>query len=86
VLAPGRLLAEICARLPGQPVELAEDGAALALACGRTRYRLHLLPIDTYPALPELADPAGHADPARSCRPGRVHRRGAASGYRRLPR
>jgi DNA polymerase III subunit beta len=64
VLAPGRLLAEICARLPGQPAELAEDRAALALSCGSTRYRVHLLPIDTYPALPELADPAGHADPA----------------------
>ena len=64
VLAPGRLLAEITARLPRQPATVAEDGPALALACGSTRYRLHLLPIDTYPALPELAAPAGHADPA----------------------
>jgi DNA polymerase III subunit beta len=63
VLAPGRLLAEITARLPRQPAELAEDGPALALACGSTRYRLHMLPLDTYPALPELAAPAGHADP-----------------------
>ena len=37
VLAPGRLLADICARLPRQPAELAEDGPALALACGSTR-------------------------------------------------
>jgi DNA polymerase III subunit beta len=64
VLAPGRLLAEICARLPRQPAELAEDGPVLALTCGSTRYRLHLLPIDAYPELPELPDPAGHADPA----------------------
>jgi DNA polymerase-3 subunit beta len=64
VLAPGRLLADICARLPRQPVSLAEDGPALALACGSTRYRLHLLPLDTYPALPELPAPAGHADAA----------------------
>jgi DNA polymerase-3 subunit beta len=63
VLAPGRLLAEICTRLPRQPATLTEDGPALALTCGSTRYRLHLLPIDTYPALPELPDPAGHADP-----------------------
>ena len=63
VLAPGRLLAEICARLPRQPADLADDGTALTLACGSTRYRLHLLPLDTYPALPELAAPAGHADP-----------------------
>src|SRR5216683_1221004 len=38
VLAPGRLLAEITARLPRQPVSLAEDGPVLALACGSTRY------------------------------------------------
>jgi DNA polymerase III subunit beta len=63
VLAPGRLLAEITARLPRQPVTLAEDGPALALNCGSTRYRLHLLPLDTYPALPELTAAAGHADP-----------------------
>ena len=45
----------------GQP---AQDGPALALACGSTRHRLHLLPVDTYPALPELPAPAGHADAA----------------------
>src|SRR6266566_1032276 len=61
VLTPGRLLAEIAALLPRQPAELAGDGAALALACGSTRYRLHLLPLDGYPALPELPAPAGHA-------------------------
>lgn len=63
VLVPGRLLAEICARLPRQPADLADDRTALTLACGSTRYRLHLLPPDTYPKLPELAAPAGHADP-----------------------
>jgi DNA polymerase-3 subunit beta len=61
VLAPGRLLAEITVRLPRQPASLAEDGPALALACGSTRYRLHLLPLDTYPELPGLPAPAGHA-------------------------
>ena len=64
VLAPGRLLAEITARLRRQPASLADDGPALALACGSTRYRLHLLPPDHYPALPELPAPAGYADAA----------------------
>jgi DNA polymerase III subunit beta len=63
VLAAGRLLAEICARLPRQPAGLTDDGTALTLTCGSTRYRLHLLPMDTYPTLPELAAPAGRADP-----------------------
>jgi DNA polymerase III subunit beta len=64
VLASGRLLAAIAAVLPRQPAELADDGTALTLACGSTRYRLHLLPLDGYPVLPELPGPAGHADPA----------------------
>jgi DNA polymerase-3 subunit beta len=64
VLAPGRLLAEITTRLPRQPADLADDGTALALTCGSTRYRLHLLPLDGYPALPELSGPAGHAEAA----------------------
>ena len=64
VLAPGRLLAGIAAQLPRQPVELASDGAALTLTAGRTRYTLRLLPADDYPALPELAAPAGQADAA----------------------
>src|SRR5690242_11768419 len=40
VLAPGRLLAEICTRLPRQPADLADDETALTLTCGNTRYRL----------------------------------------------
>ena len=64
VLAPGRLLAAIAAQLPRQPVELSSDGAALTLTAGRTRYILRLLPADDYPALPELAAPAGQADAA----------------------
>jgi DNA polymerase III subunit beta len=63
VLAPGRLLADITARLPRQPAELAAgDDGTLTLAAGSTRYTLRLLPVDEYPALPELADPAGQVD------------------------
>jgi DNA polymerase III subunit beta len=64
VLTPGRLLTGIAAQLPRQPVELASDGAALTVTAGRTRYTLRLLPADDYPALPELAAPAGQADAA----------------------
>jgi DNA polymerase-3 subunit beta len=62
VLALGRLLAEITARLPRQSAELATDEHALTVACGSTRYRLHLLPLAEYPALPELPPAAGYAN------------------------
>jgi DNA polymerase III subunit beta len=80
VLVPGRLLVEITTRLPRQPAELADDGPALALACGGTLYRLYLLPLDTYPALPELTAAAGHADP------GEFAAAVCSGGDRRLPR
>ena len=80
VLAPGRLLAEICARLPGQPAELAEDGASPGPVL-----RQHPLP--AAPAADRHLPGAARAGrPGRARRPGRVHRRGAASGHRRLPR
>lgn len=63
VVVPGRLLADITARLPRQPAELSADDRALTLACGSLRYRLRLLPAGQYPALPQLPGPAGHADP-----------------------
>ena len=62
ILVPGRLLAHICAQLPGQPTELATSDNGLAMACGSTRYNLRLLPADEYPALPEPADPAGQVE------------------------
>jgi DNA polymerase-3 subunit beta len=63
VLAPGRLLADIAAQLPRQSAELDDGEAGLTLTCGSTRYTLHLLPLEDYPALPELPPPAGQADP-----------------------
>jgi hypothetical protein len=64
VLAPGRLLAEITARLPRQPADLAHDGTALTLACGST-------PVPAAPAA------AGHLPAAaRAGRPGRARGRG----------
>ncbi len=62
VLVPGRLLAEITARLPRQPAGLAAGEHALTVTCGSTRYRLHLLPLADYPALPELPAAAGYAN------------------------
>ena len=52
VLVSGRLLSEITRLLPAQPVELASDGTRLVLTCGRARFSLPMMPVETYPDLP----------------------------------
>ena len=59
VLVPGRLLADITRSLPGQPVDLATDGARVQLTCGSARFTLPTLPLDEYPTLPSMPQVAG---------------------------
>jgi DNA polymerase-3 subunit beta len=59
VLVPGRLLADITRSLPGQPVELATDGARVQLTCGSARFALPTLPLEEYPTLPSMPSVAG---------------------------
>lgn len=59
VLVSGRLLADICRALPNRPVELATDGVRVSLVCGSSRFTLHTLPVEEYPALPEMPTTAG---------------------------
>jgi len=59
VLVPGRLLADITRSLPGQPVDLATDGARVQLTCGTARFTLPTLPLDEYPSLPSMPEVAG---------------------------
>ncbi|MGW4805841.1 DNA polymerase III subunit beta [Kitasatospora sp. NPDC004272] len=55
ILVPGRLLADICGRLPrGADVDLEADGSRLTLTCRYSRFDLPLLPVDEYPSLPGL--------------------------------
>ncbi|MCU7827315.1 DNA polymerase III subunit beta [Kitasatospora sp. DSM 101779] len=55
ILVPGRLLADICARLPkGADVDLEANDTRLTLTCRRSRFELPLLPVDEYPQLPGL--------------------------------
>ena len=56
----------IAARLPRQPVELADDGPALTLTCGSTRYRLHLLPPMTTRRCPSWPPRPGRPTPPSS--------------------
>jgi DNA polymerase-3 subunit beta len=62
VLVPGRLLAEITRSLPASAVTFAADGDVVDLTCGSAEFTLVQLPVDEYPALPELPPLAGTID------------------------
>jgi DNA polymerase III subunit beta len=64
VLVSGRLLADIARALPRQPVDVALDGAKLALTCGTSRFSLQTMPVEDYPALPEMPAVIGTVDSA----------------------
>jgi len=50
----GRLLADIAKSLPAQPVIVHLEGTRLVVRCGRASFTLPTLPVEEYPALPEL--------------------------------
>ncbi|MEJ7706452.1 MAG: DNA polymerase III subunit beta [Nocardioidaceae bacterium] len=62
VLVSGRLLADIARALPHQPVDVGLDGAKLSLTCGSSRFSLQTMPVEDYPALPEMPPVAGTVD------------------------
>jgi DNA polymerase III subunit beta len=59
VLVPGRLLADIVRALPPAPVDLRLEGSRVVLTCGAARFTLPTLPVEDYPALPAMPEPAG---------------------------
>ncbi|WP_030193309.1 DNA polymerase III subunit beta [Streptomyces sp. NRRL S-87] len=59
VLVSGRLLADICRALPNRPVEISTDGVRATVVCGSSRFTLHTLPVEEYPALPEMPGATG---------------------------
>ncbi len=59
VLVSGRLLADICRSLPNRPVEISSDGVRVTVVCGSSRFTLHTLPVEEYPALPEMPTATG---------------------------
>lgn len=61
-LVSGRLLADIARALPNRPVDLTSDGTKVVITCGSARFTLLTLPIDEYPALPELPEASGTVD------------------------
>ncbi|MGW2332057.1 DNA polymerase III subunit beta [Streptomyces sp. NPDC001700] len=59
VLVSGRLLADICRALPNRPVEISTDGVRVTVICGSSRFTLHTLPVEEYPALPQMPTATG---------------------------
>jgi DNA polymerase-3 subunit beta len=62
VLVSGRLLADISRSLPHRPIDISVEGAKLALNCGSSRFSLQTMPVEDYPALPEMPEVAGSVD------------------------
>lgn len=60
ILVHGRLLSEIASRLPGAPIqiEVTEDDGIL-LTCGSARFTLASMPVQEYPAIPEVTGESG---------------------------
>lgn len=58
-LVSGRLLADISRSLPVGPVEVSTDAAKAVVTCGSSRFTLLTLPIEDYPALPEMPGASG---------------------------
>ncbi|WP_025273073.1 DNA polymerase III subunit beta [Haloglycomyces albus] len=63
-LVSGKLLAEIVKALPGKPVEFTADGPHAELTCGSARFTLPTMPVEDYPALPEMPEAVGTISPA----------------------
>jgi DNA polymerase-3 subunit beta len=59
VLVSGKLLADIARALPNRPVEFGTDGPKVQLVCGSSRFTLQTMPVDEYPALPQMPKAAG---------------------------
>ncbi|WP_111764929.1 DNA polymerase III subunit beta [Nakamurella deserti] len=65
VLVSGRLLAEIARALPsGKPVDIAVDGSRVTIVGGSARFSLPTMPVEDYPALPEMPSSSGTIDGA----------------------
>lgn len=62
VLVSGRLLKEIANSLPHKPVNFELDGTKVSVTCGASRFTLATMPVDQYPALPELPAHSGTID------------------------
>lgn len=60
ILVHGRLLSEIASRLPNAPIEVeVEPDGGILLTCGAARFTLAAMPVQEYPAIPEVSGNSG---------------------------
>lgn len=59
ILVSGRLLNDIVRSLPAAPVTVETDGSKVVVTCRSSRFDLATMPVDEYPALPEMPESAG---------------------------
>ncbi len=62
ILVSGRLLAEIARALPAKPVDISVQGSRVSIVGGSARFSLPTMPVEDYPALPEMPSTAGTVD------------------------
>ncbi|MEV4899766.1 DNA polymerase III subunit beta [Citricoccus sp. NPDC055426] len=62
ILVSGRLLNDIVRSLPAAPVTVETDGTKVVLTCRNSRFALATMPVEEYPALPEMPETAGTVD------------------------
>ena len=60
ILVHGRLLSEIASRLPNAPIQVqVNDDGGIVLTCGSARFTLASMPVQEYPAIPEVSGDTG---------------------------
>ncbi|MFV0372762.1 DNA polymerase III subunit beta [Microbacterium sp.] len=60
ILVHGRLLSEIASRLPNAPIQIeVDEGGGVLLTCGSARFTLASMPVQEYPAIPEVTGDSG---------------------------
>ena len=60
ILVHGRLLNDISSRLPNAPIEIStEEDGNVSVVCGPARFALASMPVEEYPAIPEVTGESG---------------------------
>ncbi|MWB97447.1 DNA polymerase III subunit beta [Agromyces seonyuensis] len=59
VLVSGRLLADIASKLPNAPVRFVTEETRISVSCGSAKFTLLSMPVEEYPAIPEIDAPTG---------------------------